>query len=142
MLILLDWFMYWSIIGFVVLGTLFILGYPYALYFDSQRLDKPVVVFTARIWRATPWSLLVLVLAGFLFVMAGRLATVPGGELVALVFAPLSSGLGFIIIRLHYTYWQHDRHAMLAIRPQEQRAEYWNDSVQLTFALADVVQIT
>lgn len=142
MLILLNWF----IIRFITLGALFILGYHYALHFDSQRLDKRVVVFAARIWRATPWSLLVLVFAGFLFVMAGRLAAVPGSELAAtleaLIFTLLGFGLGFITIRLHYTYRQHDRYAVLTVRPQEQRAEYWNNDVQLSFALADVMQIT
>ncbi|AMJ64185.1 hypothetical protein [Hymenobacter sp. PAMC 26628] len=142
MLALLNWF----VAGFIALGALFILGYPYALHFESQRLDKPVVVFTARIWRAALWSLLVLVFAGFLLVMAGQLATMPGGQpaatLGALVFALLGFGLGFIIGRLHYTYWRHDRHATLSIRPRERRAEYRNDGVQFAFALADVVQIT
>lgn len=129
----------------IFLPFVFILAWPYRLHIESQKLDKPVVVFTLRVWRAAPWSLLVLVFAGFLLVMAGQLATMPGSALAAtlgaLVFALLGFGLGFIVVRLHYTYWQHDQHAILTIKPQEQRAEYWNDGVQFAFALADVVQI-
>lgn len=136
----------WFIIGFIALGVFFILGYPYALHLDSQKLDKPVVVFTARIWRTAPGSLLVLVLTGFLLALAVRLATVPTSDYIAalgaLVSALLGFGLGFIVLRLHYSYWRHDRYAILTIKPQEQQAEYRNHGVQVTFALADVVQIT
>jgi len=52
------------------------------------------------------------------------------------------AGVGFIILRLHFSYWQHDRHATLTVFRQEQRVEYHNKGLCLRVALADVVQIT
>lgn len=134
----------------IITPFLFILGYPYALHLDSQKLDEPVVVFTARSWRAGPWSLLMLGFAGFLLATAGWLATATatatgggaGTALGALPLALLGLALGFIIFRLHFSYWRHDRYATFAINRPEQRADYRNQDVWLDFALADVVQVT
>ena len=78
--------------------------------------------------------------------MAGLLATRPSSGLAALmgalVLALPGLGLGFVVLRLHLSYWQHDQHATLTIYCQQQRAEYYNKGIFLSFALVDVVQIT
>jgi hypothetical protein len=81
------------------------LGYPYKLYFESRKLDAPVVVFRAIFWRAMPWTLLYLSLAGLLLSLAFRLTQQPSVNLAtllgALVVALPGQGLGFILLRLH-----------------------------------------
>jgi hypothetical protein len=135
-----------AVLAFVLLFCLFILGVPYALYSDSQKLEQPVVVFKAPIWREAPAVLSLLVFLGAVLVLACVLATLPTGgwvaRLGALTLALVGLGLGFVLIWRHISYWQHDRHATLTVYRQEQRAEYRNEGVFVGFALADVVQIT
>lgn len=125
---------------------LLIIGLPYALYRDSQKLDKPVVVFKANFWREAPYLISILVFLGGLLVLVGVIVTRPtisllaGLSAFALTF--ISLGLGFVFLRLQLTYWRHDQHATLTIYTQEQRAEYRNEDVLVSFALADVVRIT
>lgn len=130
----------------VLVFSSFILGVPYALYRDSQKLEQLVVVFEASIWRETPFIIPLLIFNGMLLVLAGVLVTYSTSSLVAwlsaLGLAVVGLGLSFIMLRRHISYWQHDRHATLTIRRQEQRAEYRNEGVLVNFALADVVQIT
>jgi hypothetical protein len=125
---------------------LLIMGLPYALYRDSQQLGQPVVRFEARAWRTAPLLVPLLVFLGMLLVLAGVLVTSPASGLLARLSACaltlISLGLGFVMLRLHSTYWQHDRHATLTVYTQEQRAEYRNDGVWVSFALADVGHIT
>lgn len=129
-----------------VVLCLLIMGLPYSLYLDSQQLAQPVVVFRARIWRVLPSVLPVLVFNGMILVLACLLvarpayspAALPGGLALALV----SLGLFYVALRLHISYWLHDRHAMLAIYRDEQQVDYQRDGAYLRFALADVVQIT
>ena len=124
-----------------------LLAAPYAFYFDSQQLDKPVVVFTARIWRNAIWALPLLIFLGLALGLAGLLVIWPTsgfvalGSAVALALVSLGLGLCFIILRLHVSYWRHDRDATLTVHRQELRAEYYNKGVFLEFNLADVVQI-
>jgi len=133
-------------LALVLLFCLFILGVPYALYRDSQQLEQPVVVFKAHSWREVPAVLSLLLFLGAMLVLAGVLVSQPTSSwaawLGALALVLVSLGLGFVLIRRHISYWQHDRHATLTIYRQEQRAEYRNKGVLVSFALADVVQIT
>jgi hypothetical protein len=121
------------------------MGVPYALYRDSQQLGQPVVVFAARAWRTLPTLMPLLAFLGTMLVLAGVIVTRPtiswlaGLSAVALTLISLSLSVGFL--RQYSTYWRHDRHAMLTVYTQEQRAEYRNDGVLVTFALADVVSI-
>ncbi len=125
---------------------LLIMGLPYALYRDSQKLDKPVVVFTVHFWKEAPFLLGIFAFLGGLLVLAGVIVTrqtislLAGLSAFALTLVGL--GLGFVFLRLQLTYWRHDQHAMLTIYTQEQRAEYRNEDVLVSFALADVVRIT
>ncbi|WP_223653005.1 hypothetical protein [Hymenobacter psoromatis] len=123
---------------------LFLLGTPYALYFDSQKLDKPIVVFTTRIWRVAYCLLITIVFAGFLLIIAGLLATRPNVGVAGLLgaLALFSLGWSFLVLRLHLSYWRHDQDATLTVHRQESRAEYCNNGIFLRFALADAVQIT
>jgi hypothetical protein len=129
-----------------VLPFIFILGYPYKLHAESLKLAEPVVIFTGNFWRATPWSLLFLGLAGLLLVLAFYLIQQPNAGwdtlLGALVVALPGLALGFILLRLHLSYWQHDRYASLTIYRNEQRAEYFNGDTCYYFALADVMHVT
>lgn len=133
----------WLIIAVLVA---LIMGLPYSLYLDSQQLEQPVVVFRARIWRVLPFVLPALVFNGLVLALGGLLmarpayspAALPSGLALALV----SLGLFYVAIRLHSSYWRHDRHATLTIYRAEQRADYQRDGTSLRFALADVVQIT
>lgn len=123
-----------------------IMGLPYSLYLDSQKLEQPVVVFTARMWREATMLVPLLVFLGMLLGLAGVIVTRPtisllaGLSAFALTF--ISLGLSFVFLRLHLTYWRHDRYARLTIYPQEKRADYQNKDVLVSFALADVVGIT
>jgi hypothetical protein len=131
--------------SFVLLVCLGILGMPYALYYDSQQLEQPVVVFKAHIWREASSLIPLLIFNGMLLVLAGVLAIYTissiGTWLVGLTLTFISLGLSFMMLRQHISYWQHDRYTTLTIYRQEQRAEYRNADVFLSFALADVVQI-
>jgi len=119
---------------------------PYALYRDSQQLGQPVVRFEARAWRTLPMLVPLLVFLGGMLVLAGVIVTRPTISLLAGLSAGgltlISLGLSFGFLRQYSTYWRHDRHATLTVYTQEQRAEYRNDGVLVTFALADVVGIT
>jgi uncharacterized protein with PQ loop repeat len=117
-----------SFVLFVCLG---ILGMSYALYYDSHQQEQPVVVFKAHIWREAYSLIPLLVFNGMMLVLAG----------VLVIYAISSIGLSFMMLRQHISYWQHDRYTTLTIYRQEQRAEYRNVDVFLSFALADVVQI-
>lgn len=123
-----------------------IMGLPYALYRDSQKLGQPVVVFEARAWRTMPTLVPLLGFLGMLLVLAGVLVTRPTIGLLAGLSAfgltVIGLGLGFGFLRQYSTYWRHDRHATLTVYTQERRAEYRNDGVLVRFALADVVRIT
>ncbi|RZK44418.1 MAG: hypothetical protein EOO61_03825 [Hymenobacter sp.] len=125
---------------------LLIMGLPYALYRDSQKLGQPVVRFEARPWRTMPMLVPLLIFMGGLLVLVGVIVTRPTISLLAglsaLALTLISLGLSFGFLRLQFTYWRHDRHATLTIYTQEQRAEYRNDGVSANFALADVVRIT
>ena len=125
---------------------LLIMGLPYALYRDSQKLDKPLVVFTANFCREAPYLIGILVFLGGLLVLVGVIVTRPTISLLsglsAFALTLVSLGLGFVFIRLQLTYWRHDQHATLTIYTREQRAEYRNEDVLVSFALADVVRIT
>ena len=122
-----------------------ILGWPYALYYDSQKLEQPVVVFEAHIWREASSVIPLLVFNGMMLVLAGVMVTRPTSGLAAwlgaLALAFISLGLSYGMLRQHISYWQHDRYTTLTIYRQEQRAEYRNAEVFVSFALADVVQI-
>jgi len=122
------------------------LGLPYALYRDSQQLNQPVVRFEARAWRTLSMLVPLLVFLGGMLVLAGVIVTRPTISLVAGLSAGaltlVSLGLGFVFLRLQLTYWRHDRHATLTIYTQAQRADYRNEGVLVSFALADVVRIT
>ena len=135
-----------AVLAFVLLFGLFILGVPYALYHDSQQLEQPVVVFKAHIWREAPFVLSLLGFMGGVLVLAGVMVTqLPGSWAVwlgASALALTSLSLSFSVIKRHISYWQHDQHATLTVYRQEQRAEYRNEGVFVSFALADVVQIT
>jgi hypothetical protein len=125
---------------------LLIMGLPYALYRDSQQLAQLVVRFEARAWRTAPLLVPVLIFLGMLLMLAGVLVVWSTSSLAAWLCAfaltVISLSLGFVMLRLHSSYWQHDRHATLTIYTQEQRAEYRNEDVFVSFALADVVRIT
>ncbi|RZK88749.1 MAG: hypothetical protein EOO62_37195, partial [Hymenobacter sp.] len=99
---------------FVLLFCLFILGVPYALYRDSQQLDKPVVVFKAHFWRETPFLLGIFAFLGGMLVLAGVIVTRPTISLLAglsaFALTLISLGLGFVFLRLQLTYWRHDQH--------------------------------
>lgn len=129
----------------VVLPFIFVLGYPYKLHTESLNLEKSVVTFKGSFWRAIPQSVLPLGIAGLLPALASRLVQQPaaswGTLLAALIVGLPGLALGFILLRLHLSYWQHDRHATLTIHRNEQRAEYWWQGKLLNFALADVVSI-
>ena len=135
-----------AVLAFVLLFCLFILGLPYALYRDSQQLDKPVVVFTAHFWREAPFLLGIFAFLGGVLVLAGVIVTRPTISLLAglsaFALTLVSLGLGFVFLRLQRTYWRHDQHATLTIYRQEQLAEYRKEDVLVSFALADVVRIT
>lgn len=135
-----------AVLALVLLFCLFILGLPYALYRASQQLDKPVVVFTANFWREAPFLLGIFAFLGGVLVLAGVIVTRPTISLLAglsaFALTLVSLGLGFVFLRLQLTYWRHDQHATLTIYRQEQRAEYRNEDVLVSFALADVVRIT
>ena len=122
------------------------LGLPYALYRDSQQLNQPVVRFEARAWRTLPVLVPLLVFLGGILVLAGVIVTRPAISLLAglsaLALTLISLGLSFVFLRLQLTYWRHDRHATLTIYTQAQRADYRNEGVLVSFALADVVRIT
>jgi hypothetical protein len=124
---------------------LLIMGLPYALYRDSQQLAQPVVRFAARAWRTLPLLVPLLVFLGGMLVLAGVIVTRPAISLLAGLSAGaltlISLGLSYVFIRLQLTYWRHDQHATLTIYTPEQRAEYRNEGVLLSFALADVVRI-
>jgi hypothetical protein len=125
---------------------LLIMGLPYALYRDSQQLAQPMVRFEARAWRTLPLLVPLFVFLCMLLVLAGLLVTHLAGSwltwLSAFALTLVSLGLGFVMIRLQISYWQHDRHATLTVYTQEQRAEYRNEDVLVRFALADVVHVT
>jgi len=124
---------------------LLIMGLPYALYRDSQQLGQPVVQFAARAWRTLPVLVPLLVFLGGILVLAAVIVTRPAiswlAGLSAFALTLISLGLGFVFLRLQLTYWRHDRHAVLTVYTQEQRAEYRNEGVLLNFALADVGRI-
>ena len=130
----------------VILPFIFILGYPYKLHVESLKLEKPVVAFACSFWRATPWSFLFLGLASLLLVLAFYLVQQPtaGSDtlLGALIVALPGLALGFILLRLHLSYWQHDRFASLTVYRAEQRAEYYSGEVCYQFALADITHVT
>jgi hypothetical protein len=123
-----------------------IMGLPYSLYLDSQKLEQPVVVFTARIWREATMLVPLLVFLGIVLGLAGVIVTRPAISLLAglsaFALTFVSLGLSFIFLRLQLTYWRHDRYARLTVYPQEKRADYQNKDVLVSFALADVVGIT
>ena len=125
---------------------LLIMGLPYALYRDSQKLDKPVVVFKANFWREAPYLISILAFLGGILVLVGVIVTRPTISLLAglsaFALTLVSLGLGFVFLRLQLTYWRHDQHAMLTIYTKEQLAEYRNEDVLVSFALTDVVRIT
>ena len=133
-------------LAFVLLFCLFILAVPYALYRDSQHLEQPVVVFEAPRWRSASLLVPLLIFLAMLLVLAGVLVGQLTSSLAVwlgtLALALVSLSLSFVLIRRHISYWQHDRHAMLTVYRQEQRAEYRNEGVLVSFTLADVVQIT
>jgi hypothetical protein len=133
------------LVAFVLLVCLGILGAPYALYYDSQQQEQPVVVFKAHIWREAYLVIPLLSFNAMMLVLAGVVATYVsrsiGTWLVALALAVIGLGLSFGMLRQHISYWQHDRYTTLTIYRQEQRAEYRNKDVFLSFALADVVKI-
>lgn len=124
---------------------LLIMGLPYVLYRDSQQLDQPVVVFAARAWRTAPQLLPVLIFLAMTLGLAGVIVTRPTISLLAGLSAGaltlISLGLGFVMLRLYSTYWRHDRHATLTVYTQAQRADYRNNGVLVSFALAEVVRI-
>ena len=129
----------------LLLPLLLILGYPFKLHFESLALDEPVVIFTSNPWRATLWTASSLGLAGLILAVAFRLAQQPDvgyALLGALVVALPGLALGFILLRLHLSYSEHDQYASLTVSRQEQRAEYYNKGVYLNFALTDVVHVT
>jgi len=123
-----------------------IMGFPYLLYLDGQKLEQPVVQFEARAWRTVPFLISLLGFMGLLLVLAGVWATRPASGplawLGAFALTLISLSLSFVMLRLYSTYWRHDRHATLIIYQQEHRAEYRNEDVLVSFALADVVRIT
>lgn len=131
---------------FALVLCLLIMGMPYGLYRDSQKLAQPVVVFEARAWRTLPLLVPLLAFLGMMLVLAGVIVTRPTiswlAGLSALALTLISLGLGFGFLRQYSTYWRHDRHATLTVYTPEQRAEYRNDGVLVSFALADVVRIT
>jgi len=124
---------------------LLIMGLPYALYRDSEQLGQPVVRFVARPWRTMPLLVPLLVFLGGMLGLAGVIVTRPASSLLAGLSACaltlISLGLSFVFLRLQSTYWRHDRHATLTIYTPEQRADYRNEAVLVSFALADVARI-
>lgn len=123
---------------------LFILVAPYALYFDSQKLDKPIVVFQIRFWRNALPLLMTGALFGIAIMIASTLFKV--NELLMVVIclplAVLTLRWGFIGLWLHLTYWRHDRRATLKVCRLEQTATYTDAGSIIRFALADVVSVT
>jgi hypothetical protein len=122
------------------------MGLPYALYRDSQQIGQPVVQFEARAWRTASLLGPLLVFLVMILVLAGVLVASSTSGLLAWLSACaltlISLGLGFVMLRLHSTYWRHDRQASLTVYTQEQRADYRNNGVLVSFALTDVVRIT
>ena len=127
-----------AIAGAVVV---FILAVPYKLHFESLQLEKPVAVFSARVWRALPLTLLFSSLA---VPLVGLLLDGRAGVLgFVILLAPtllVCRGVVFCI-RLHTSYWQHDREASLVIDTAGKRAVYFNKEVHVEFAFSDVVGI-
>lgn len=123
-----------------------IMGLPYLLYLDGQKMEQPVVQFEARAWRTVPFLIPLLGFLGLLLMLAGvwatRPASGPAAWLGAFALALVSLSLSFVFLRLYSTYWRHDQYATLTIYQQEQRAEYRKENVLISFALADVVCIT
>ncbi|MDB5233329.1 MAG: hypothetical protein JWR44_322 [Hymenobacter sp.] len=122
-----------------------VLGFPYRLHLESLRLEKPVVVFSARIWRALPLTLLfsglALLLIGVALSISFRNHTNSLDPLILLVPTTLVCWGVVISIRLHHSYWKHDREATLVIDTLGKRATYSNQEVHLDFAFSEVVNI-
>jgi len=127
-----------AIVGAV--GVL-VLAVPYKLHFESLQLEKPVAVFSARVWRALPLTLLFSSLAVPLvgLLLDGRLGIL--GSLILLAPTLLVCRGVVFCIRLHTSYWQHDREASLAIDTVSKRAVYFNKEVHVEFAFSEVVGI-
>ncbi|AWM34289.1 hypothetical protein [Hymenobacter nivis] len=133
----------WNLL--LLVPFILILGAPYALHFNSQKMDKPVVVFQSRPWR----NMLSLLLAGTLLWMGAAMGSVAVHLADELTLAGLSLLLAAVLLCwggsglwLHLTYWRHNRRASLTIDRTAQAATYTNAGTALHFALADVSGIT
>ena len=121
--------------------VVFILAVPYKLHFENLQFEKPVAVFSARVWRALPFTLLFCGLAVLVvgLLLDGRVGVLGSLILLAPTFL-VGRGVVFCI-RLHTSYWQHDREASLVIDTAGKRAVYFNKEVHVEFAFSEVVGI-
>ena len=134
-----------SVFLWVVIGAVLVFALPYALHLKSLRLDQSIVKFSASVWRALPFTLLysgsALYFAGTTFIEWFRSPVGDPALLFALVPIALFGWFAAVSIRLHASYWRHDRDATLVIDVPSERAIYANKEVLIDFALADIVGI-
>ena len=133
---------------------LLLLAWPYMLFLEARRLDTPVKVFIYRFGREDVSMLVMLLLyngaAAFaLYTAFIELVTHESTQdalsikplfvfcLVALPFLAIA----FVVNRLHYSYWLHERHARLEVDELQQQVVYTNQEQQLTFSVSEVVSI-
>ena len=139
---------YWLLAPFALL----LLAWPYILFFEARRLDTRVKEFAYRFGREDVSLLLMLLLyngaAAFtLYAAIAELFThesikddLSGKLVVGMIALPFLS-FAFIVNRLHFSYWHHERHARLEIDELEQHARYNNKEIHLIFAVSEVVSI-
>ena len=129
----------------IILPFVLILGYPYALHFDSVRLENPVIVFQSKWWRKS-WVLFIAggLAVGYLAITV-RAVMATGSVIFASIILILLLLLARPLLRtistvfqLHLSYWRHEETAMLTFLQPEQRGIYQNKGLQLSFLLTEV----
>ncbi|WP_375416813.1 hypothetical protein [uncultured Hymenobacter sp.] len=132
---------------------LLLLAWPYRLFLEAKRHDRPVVEFVYRVGREDLSLLFFLLLYNAAATVAlyetatelqPKLAARGNLFNLAISFSLLALpwlAIAFIVNRLHLSYWRHDRGARLEIDKLQQRAVYTNQGRQLTFATSEVVSI-
>ena len=141
---------YWLVVPLALL----LLAWPYLLFFEAKRLDTPIKKFAYQFGREDismlPFLLLYNGAAAFtLFTAVNEILTresTQNGPLTKLLFFSCLAvfpflAIAFVVNRLQYSYWRHERHARLEINGLLQQATYTNQDPQLTFATSEVISI-
>jgi hypothetical protein len=137
-------------IALLVLGLVLL---PFSLliwwiYRGIQAADEPppaVVSFQARFWGfdSVYFSFFACLTFWIPFLFIWK--SIGDLDFGILIFLPLAvlPGVGpFVYLRLHWTYWQHDKHHFVIFYRQENSFVYGTSDTSTKYKTSDVVQLT